>query len=156
MRGADCSTDRKLVVSDISWKLRTKVRRQKRSGKKFVVAALQDPVKREHFQIKLREALEGAATSHTQLEAQIENAWHHFATTVKKIAEKSIGLKKRSHRDWFDENYSEIGRSWPSKTGHITLPKKNLHPSIFESISKKLEALSRENYQGSKMSGGQW
>ena len=109
MRGAECSTDHRLIVSDIGWKLRPKVRRQKRASKKFNVTALQDPVKRENFQIKLREALEGAEPSLTQSNDHVKDSWKFFARTILNTAEESIGLRKRSHRDWFDENDSEIG-----------------------------------------------
>ena len=106
MRGAECSTDHRLIVSDIGWKLRPKVRRQKRQSKKFNVAALQDPIKRENFQTMLRESLQGSPTS--QSEVRMEDSWERFASAIKNTAEETIGLKKRNHRDWFDENDSAI------------------------------------------------
>ena len=47
MGGAQCSTDPRLILSDVSWKAKPKIRRQKNSSKKLNLAALQDFGKRK-------------------------------------------------------------------------------------------------------------
>ena len=104
MRGAECSTDHSLIVSEVSWKVRPKTRRRQISTKKLYVAALQDCGKREDFQARVSAALEENHDRQIQTEGDIETHWKRFADTIKEIAQDTIGLRTRKHRDWFDEN----------------------------------------------------
>ena len=88
--------------------MRPKVRKQKSSGKKLIVAALQDPTKRKEFQEKLSASLYQNRNTNMQTGNGIENFWRGFTTTIKELASETIGLQKRKHRDWFDEDDTEI------------------------------------------------
>ena len=108
MRGAECSTDHRLIISDVCWRVRPKVRRQQSNTKKLNVAALQDSTKREEFQAKLHASFEPNRGTNIQSGNEIESFWRDFTETIREAAKETIGLKKRKHRDWFDENDTEI------------------------------------------------
>ena len=110
MRGAECSTDHRLIVSDVCWQVRPKVRKRWSHSKKLKVAAVHDSTKREKFQSKLTFALESNEELYNSIysENQIESIWRNLTATIESVAKDTIGLKTRVHRDWFDENDSDI------------------------------------------------
>ena len=112
MRGAECSTDHRLIVSDVCWQVRPKVRKRWSHSKKLKVAAVHDSTKREKFQSKLTFALESNEELYNSIysENQIESIWRNLTATIESVAKDTIGLKTRVHRDWFDENDSDIRR----------------------------------------------
>lgn len=57
MRGAECSTDHKLIVFDLRLSIRPKTRLQPRSDKKLNTKVLMDPEKNSEFQQALEEQL---------------------------------------------------------------------------------------------------
>ena len=109
MRGAECATDHRLIISDICWKIRPKSRRQQSKTKKLNVNSLHDPCKRADFQEKIREGLQSTLSPVDDLvPASVEESWSAFARAVHGAAISTIGTQKRRHRDWFDENNTEI------------------------------------------------
>ena len=105
IRGAECSTDHRLIASDIMWKIRPKRRQAGVTKRKLNCEALQDPILRQEFQVKVGEALQSSPVdSSLDLDAQ----WNQISTTLRSAAEESIGFRARQHRDWFDENRDDI------------------------------------------------
>ncbi len=109
-RGADCWTDHRLICSNVCFQIRPPVRRQ---GKKKQIdrISLQNSSKRN----QLREAIHAAfgqqpepdPTNNYNAE-QINDMWDDFSTTLYNTAIEVLGVSKRSHQDWFDDNNMEI------------------------------------------------
>ena len=96
MRGAECGTDHKLLLAKLKFRIRKKVRSTgTKVPKRIDVAKLQNSDVRE----SLSEAFESA---------EFDGTWEQFKSATYKIGVDVLGLKKRKHRDWFDENHSEI------------------------------------------------
>ena len=120
IRGAECSTDHRLIASDIAWQLRPRVRRSGVTKRKINCEALHCPVKREEFQSKVAMALNCEIA---QPDVQRDN-WGSIAGTMREVAEETLGFKTKRHRDWFDENNVEICSLLASKnTAHDALLK---------------------------------
>ena len=105
LRGAECSTDHRLIASVMSWKLRPKQRREGITKRKLNCEALQDSGVRSQFQEKLNEVL--ISDSIAPLDDP-EAVWQRISSTIRSTAEEIIGFKIKKHRDWFDENRVEI------------------------------------------------
>ena len=104
-RGAECSTDHRLIASDVSWNLRPKPRRTGITKRKLNCEALQCEETRSEFQAKLSEAMRVDLTD--SLSDQ-EGFWTSMSSITWRTAEETIGFKIKRHRDWFDENQAEI------------------------------------------------
>ncbi|CAI5771642.1 Hypothetical predicted protein [Podarcis lilfordi] len=66
--------------------------------------ALQDPIKRDCFQMTLKDHLL------SEFPYNIEEHWTKLKTSIISACEQTIGYQTKKHQDWFDENYSEIER----------------------------------------------
>ena len=95
---AECWTDHRLVRA----KLRVKIRRKARFGKpkrpiKLNVSRLHDPDTQTKFSESLK-CLEGVTD------------WETFRDTMCRVGKDTLGVVKRTHKDWFDDNDQEISR----------------------------------------------
>ena len=105
MRGAECSTDHRLIVSDMRLSIRPKTRLQPRSAKKLNTRLLMDPEKRSEFQLALEEKLNSRPIPEVDV---VTGGWQHFSSDLRGCAESTLGVRRRKNRDWFDENSSTI------------------------------------------------
>ena len=106
MRGAECWTDHRLVRTVLNLYIATVQRRKpKAAGKGFDISKLKHPYTRERFQSELEEAL----TAQGPLTGGPTEQWNWFKQTMMESARATLGPKKRTHQDWFDENNEEIG-----------------------------------------------
>ncbi|CAI5780442.1 Hypothetical predicted protein [Podarcis lilfordi] len=69
---------------------------------KMNTQALQDPIKRDCFQMTFKD--------HLLLEFpdNIRKYWTKLKTSIIAVCEQTIGYQTKKHQDWFDENDSEI------------------------------------------------
>ena len=112
MRGAECGSDHRLVRGKLKLHVRRKTRSQGiKFPKRIDVSRLRDMSVRK----ELQEALESE---------QFDSTWDQFRTKIYKTCVKTLGLKKRKHRDWFDENDHQIN----------TLLKKQAVPKVSRCI----------------------
>ena len=105
IRNAECSTDHRLIASDIAWKLRPRPRRTGTGKRKLNCEALLDNSTRIQFQGAVRNALQSIESPPDSTPA---SRWASFSSAVRTTAEEVIGFKTKKHRDWFDENRSDI------------------------------------------------
>ena len=76
IRQAECSTDHRLMVSIIAWKLRPRPRRSGTTKRKLNCEALQNSAKRSQFQAALEDAFSNAAAGPPQT---LTSSWERFS-----------------------------------------------------------------------------
>ena len=104
MRGADCSTDHMMLRCRVSFRLASARRRQRSSAKKKLdVQKLSNPAVRQALQEALAENLEPIDPN-----GDHEETWNALRDSVYNTASKVLGHPKKKHKDWFDENNTEI------------------------------------------------
>ena len=104
-RGTCTWSDHRLVKSKVA--LRVKVPRQRRrtvAHKKLDVEKLKSQEVREELTRKLEEAFKAEAS----IDSNLQSNWDSFKTATMNVSEEVLGIPKRKHRDWFDENDPEI------------------------------------------------
>ena len=104
-RGAECSSDHRLIASDIAWKIRPRQRRAGVTKRKLNCEALQNPALRQQFHVKSEEAL---SSTPVESSSDVEAQWIQISSTIRKAAEDTLGFREKRHRDWFDENREDI------------------------------------------------
>ena len=98
MRGAECWTDHRLVRSKLKLKIHSKFHLKAITQKKLDVAKLQSE--------EIRASLTHSINNLEPLNK--ENMWEDFKEKIYNTAKDVIGIKRRKHQDWFDENGIEI------------------------------------------------
>ena len=106
MRGAECSTDHRLIVSDMRLSIRPKTRLRSRTVKKLNTRLLKDPEKRSEFQQVLEEKLDSRQP--IPEEVDVTGRWQQLSSDLGGCAESTLGICRRKNRDWFDDNSSAI------------------------------------------------
>ena len=106
MRGAECWTDHRLMVSKMNIKIRPPIRKNSKPNKKVNCAALKDGTKRDLYAVRVRE-LVSSTTFASQNEFSSEE-WDSFSAKLLSEAIDILGFQTRKHRDWFDDNNVEI------------------------------------------------
>jgi len=104
MRGAECWTDHRLVLSKMCMSVRAPVRRGASASKKLNTAALSN----RQTQARYGEAVAMRLTNFHVGDATVEEGWRDICGRVTAAAEEVLGLSRRKHRDWFDENRRDI------------------------------------------------
>ena len=105
MRGAECWTDHRLVRCNLKMHIAPRhLKRPKLVRAPFNIARLQQPFYLQKFQNSLDEKLaaKGPLTGDT------DQKWKQFKEVVIETAKSALGLKRRKHQDWFNENDKEI------------------------------------------------
>ena len=99
MRGADFSTDHRMILSKMSLCMRSKTRKWG-SPKKIDCGRLQGPELRETFQDTLKTNLtrSNSATDTENLRRE------RITNAVRSAGLAGLGTNRRKHRDWFDES----------------------------------------------------
>ena len=104
MRGAECWTDHRLVRAVLALHIALVHRnRPKTVRATYNVTRLKDPSYQARFQQVLEEKLQDCVTTEGSTEK-----WTSFKETVSKTAKEILGVKTRTHEDWFDENDKKI------------------------------------------------
>ena len=110
MRGAECWTDHRLVVSNFQLKLRRPVRMQK-PQKRLNVRACKDPAIQEDLQKRMSGILETSAddTMPDAIDCQhLTDEWSSLCSSIMKLATESLGMSSKKHQDWFDDQRHDI------------------------------------------------
>ena len=108
MRGAEASTDHKMVRTILRLKIRPPVRK-KASKPRLNLPALSDTTVREAFQQALSELPETAPHPSPSITTEtLNNSWNNACSILLESAQSILGTAPRRHRDWFDENKTEI------------------------------------------------
>jgi hypothetical protein len=121
MRGAECGTDHRLVRGKLKLRIMRKSRSQGvKVPKRIDVSKLQDSKVRENLQKAMGEV-------------QFDGTWDKFKTEVYSASVEVLGLRKRKHRDWFDENDPQIST--------LLEDKNKLHQQYLSASDKDRESL---------------
>ena len=131
MRGAECWTDHRLVRAKLKLKIRSKFQRKSIVPKKLDISKLQ-----------LGEIRDSLISGINQLEPlKQENVWEDFKEKIYRTAKDVLGIKKRKHQDWFDENDATIQGLLKKKH---RLHEKTLLPNLTTVEKEKADAALRK------------
>ena len=104
MRGAECWTNHRLVRSVLMLHIVPPHGNQPKTVRAaYNVARRKDPSYQARFQQVLDEKLQDRVTTEGSTEK-----WTSFKETVSETAKEVLGVKTRTHEDWFDENDKNI------------------------------------------------
>ena len=105
MCGTDCCTDHRLIISKLNVLIQPKRRSQgKKTPKRQNVKQQKLSCIKQSFTDTLEQRLDA-----TTLDKQdVESAWTALRDTVYNTAMKRVGPTTRKHKDWLDENSTEI------------------------------------------------
>ncbi|XP_072181335.1 craniofacial development protein 2-like [Diadema setosum] len=105
MRGAECWTDHRLVRTTMNLHIAPHHhRRPKLVRTAFNTARLKHPFILQNFQSRLNEKL----SSTGPLTGDPMQKWNQLKEVLTDVAKLELGLKKRHHKEWFDENNAAI------------------------------------------------
>lgn len=101
MRGADFSTDHRMILSKISLTIRPKTRING-STKKVNCGLLSNTQHREAY-------MEAVITGlHNVSDGDLDHTWSQIADTVRSAGLDALGTSRKRHRDWFDESDQQV------------------------------------------------
>ena len=96
LRSAECDTDHKMVRGKFKCRIRKKIRFEGvKIPKSINVSKLKDPVIRETVSAKLDSLV-------------FDGTWKNFKDQVYSTGLEELGLKQKQHKDWFDDNDTNI------------------------------------------------
>ena len=105
MCGAECWTDHRLMVCKLNLRILPPSRPQgKKPPKRLDISKLRVPQTKE----SLTNAIDSKLSSLSSISMDIESDWAAFRDSVYSAAKDEIGVARRKHRDWFDENNENI------------------------------------------------
>ncbi|XP_076043634.1 uncharacterized protein LOC143026750 [Oratosquilla oratoria] len=149
MRGAEASTDHRLVRSILRLKIRPITRRRNLSPK-INLAALQNSNAREAFQQAVTDSLPPARqpTGDSNITTEsLTTSWNNVYATLLQTAKAVLGSTNRRHRDWFDENAENIHDLITAKNKAHDLYLRNPSPTTrnqFSAVRSELQRLLRD------------
>ncbi|KAI8433746.1 hypothetical protein MSG28_015725 [Choristoneura fumiferana] len=100
MRGANCWTDHRLVISKMKLRLHIPRRSCRPKPTSFDLDRLNSLEVRESYQSKLNETLRTLDVDGGELEEK----WQCMSSTLLHVANEVLGPIKRQNEDWFDQN----------------------------------------------------
>lgn len=145
MCGAECWTDHRLIVSKLNICVQPKRRPQgKKAPKRINITKLKDSPTKQVFVNTLEERLDAITLDKQDVEA----AWTSPSETVYNAVVECLGPPARKHKDWFDENHSDISpagaetRCSPSPhPGHNINSQEDALRSICSTVQLKLREM---------------
>ena len=141
-RGAELSTDHRLVVSEMALVIRPPIR--KRTGKpKVCVGKLEDQTKRGIFQSHLAEAFGESNFGILHADVGPERSWSELCKLLAHTAAENLGTETRNHRDWFDESNADIREKLKSKNKAHDIYLKNPTAANLENFTEQRRETQR-------------
>lgn len=113
MRGAECWTDHRLILSKMKIVIRHPVKKQAPAPRLNVARTRNPEVKAKLRSCvaeqlsKIPEEVESVAET-TEEAHRVEGKWDFFRNAVRKAAEDSLGFTRKRQPDWFGENADEV------------------------------------------------
>ncbi|KAK2705877.1 uncharacterized protein LOC136030686 [Artemia franciscana] len=101
-RGADCYSDRQLVVAKLKLELKTVIRPQ-RSVKTFNVRKLQDPYVLQKYTSTFSDKF-----SILRDKLSIDNQWEKIVESLKEAAQEVVGYNRKKKDQWISEGTWDI------------------------------------------------
>lgn len=122
MRGAECWTDHRMIMTKVLMKVRPPMVPQVTTARNEFRRSLAE--KLGELELLLRD---GNAT---------EQQWTSITTALHEAAAQTIGYKSKNHQDWFDNNSESI---------HNLLS--NMHKAHQETLRKPLSSTAKQHWQ---------
>ena len=108
MRGAECSTDHRLVRSTLRLSVKPPARRQKPRHKLNVHAA-HKPNIGEELRNVIDQSLSHISTTATlNCTSSLSIEWQALSSALLTASQSTLGNMVRRHQDWFDDNATDI------------------------------------------------
>ena len=108
MRGAECSTDLRLIRSKLRLTVRPPARRQKPRHKLNVHAAHNQNI-REELRNAIGQSLSHISTTTTlNCTSNLTMEWQALSSALLTASQSTLGNMERRHQDWFDDNATDI------------------------------------------------
>lgn len=135
MRGAECWTDHRLIMTVLRMRIRPAVHLQKSTKKRLHCALLQGTEARNTFRRSLANQLENIE-SLLGRDDTTEEKWSSLSASLYEAAAQSIGYSRKKHQDWFDENST-----------YISTLLSNMHIAHKASLNNPSSAALKHNWQ---------
>jgi len=145
MCGAECWTDHRLILSKLNLRIQPMRRPQgKKTLKRLAVNKLKSPETKQSLADSLDNQLET-----TTLENQdVETAWSTLHKIMYNTAFECLGPSTNQHKDWFDENCSEINKLLEEKQrahkAHLDDPSSAAKKQAFTFLRKTIQQRLRQ------------
>ena len=145
MCGAECWTDHRLVVSKVKLRVQPKRRPQgMKAPKRLNISKLKIPDIQKSFTDTLEARLEATILEDLDVEA----AWAKLRETVYDTAMDCLGPTARKHKDWFDENCTEIQVLLAEKRlahkAHLDDPNSTARKDALKNVCRNLQCKLRQ------------
>ena len=145
MRGAQCSTDHRLVCFTLQLAVRPSALRQKPRHKLYVHAA-----RNQDIRVELRNAI-AQSLSHistiTTLNctSSLAMEWQALSSALLFASQSTLGNMERRHQDWFDDNAADIRSLIHDKNAaHDALLRNPTSRTLQERFSSKRATVQRK------------
>ena len=152
MRGAECSTDHRLIRSTLRLTVRPPARRQKPRHKLYVHAAHNQKI-REELRNAIDQSLSHISTTTTlNCTSNLTMEWQALSSALLTASQSTLGNMERRHQDWFDDNATDIRSLIHDKNAaHDSLLRNPTSRTLRERFSSKRATVQRklrrmENY----------
>ena len=109
MRGAECETDHRMVRTRLNLHIRAPARKTP-AIKRLDAGSLQRAERRMELRRTLEHNLRAPTFDREISTATLTTKWQSVAETINSCSEKVLGVKKRNHRDWFDESRADVAQ----------------------------------------------
>ena len=107
MRGADCWTDHRMIMSKMNLRIRPALPRRNQGGfKKINCAALKNDSNRQSYAEAVRVIVQDNSEERNNLSSGDD--WKRFSERLLAAAMEILGSVRKNHRDWFNECGAEI------------------------------------------------
>lgn len=135
MRGAECWTDHRMIMTKIFMRVRPPMRKRGPNERRLNCARLQDTTSRNEFRRSLAEKL-GELEPFLMTDNATEQQWTSISVAILEAAVKTINYKTKNHKDWFDDNSDSI---------HNLLS--DMHKAHQETLRNPLSSTARQRWQ---------
>ena len=140
MCGAECWTDQCLIVSKLKIRVQPKRRSQ---GMKTPTRLNTSKLKVPNIKQSFVDTLEARLGSTVMNDHDVEAAWANLREMVCAIAMDCLGPTARKHKDWFDENCTEIQQPLVEKgrvyRAHIDDPKSTAKKDALKNVRSNIQ-----------------
>lgn len=145
-RGADCSSDHFLVISEVRVRLKADktIRTRAVREQKFDVKKLSEHQTRLEYQCAIKNRFLALETLDDEDEENLnaENKWTEIEMIIKEVAEQTLGLvERKSTKDWFDEDCTRAIAE--RKTAKNNLLANETNPQLREVLKSKTTEAKR-------------
>ena len=145
MRGAECSTDHRLIRSTLRLTVRPPTRRQNPRHKLNVYAAHNQNI-REELRNAIDQYLSNISTTTTlTCTSNLTMEWQALSSARQTASQSILGSMERRHQDWFDDNATDIRSLIHDKNAaHDALLRNPTSRTLSERFSSKRATVQRK------------